>query len=245
MRRAAQDGERVGDRQLAATCLLELGSALVHSVRSHDDEGATLLHQSVTMAASVGDHRVAAQALRELGYVDALAGRRPLAAQHLQQALTFAGDDPYLLAGVRSIKAFNLGDWGRFDEARTEYSLALDLARRVGSARREAWTLGMGAWTLLAAGDVAQARTWTDSSLAQTDTTQWVAFRPWPTAVLAETELAEGSVSPATRTSLDQAYALSCSLADPRWEGATARVISLAMPRTAGSARPGPGSTRP
>ena len=228
LRRATQDGERVGDRQLAATCLLELGSALVHSVRSHDDEGATLLHQSVTMAASVGDHRVAAQALRELGYVDALAGRRPLAAQHLQQALTFAGDDPYLLAGVRSIKAFNLGDWGRFDEARTEYSLALDLARRVGSARREAWTLGMGAWALLAAGDVAQARTWTDASLAQTDTTQWVAFRPWPTAVLAETELAEGSVSPATRTSLDEAYALSCSLADPCWEGATARVISLA-----------------
>ncbi len=179
------------------------------------------------MAASLGDHRVAAEALRELGYLDALAGRRPSAAGHLEQATTFAGGDLRLLAGVHSIKAFNLGDWGRFEQASGEYSVALDLARRVGSTRREAWTLGMGAWALLAAGDLAGARAWIDACLVRTDATQWVAFRPWPTAVLAETQLAEGALAPATRASLDEAFALSCSLADPCWEGATARAISL------------------
>ncbi len=228
LRRATQDAEQMGDEHLAATCLLELGSALVHSVRSHDEEGATLLHQSATTAAAIGDDPVAARACRELGYVDALAGRRPSAAEHLRRATTYAGDDLHLLAAIHSVSAFNLGDWGRFDEASHEYSQALDLARRAGSTRREAWTLGMGAWTLLAAGDAARARTWSDAALCQADTIQWVAFRPWPTAVLAEIELADGPIAPSTRASLDEAFALSCSLADPCWEGATARAISLA-----------------
>ncbi|MDQ0736480.1 DNA-binding SARP family transcriptional activator [Arthrobacter agilis] len=227
LRRASQDGEDVGDQQLAAACLLELGSALVHSVRSHDDEGVTLLHRSATIAASIGDDRVAAQALRELGYVDALAGRRPSAAEHLQRAEVHAGDDPSLLAGILSIRGFNLGDWGKFDEAGQAYTRALDLARRARSARREAWTLGTGAWVLLAAGDIARAQAWADASLVRAETLQWVAFRPWPTAVLAETELADGGITPTTRTRLDEAYALSCSLGDPCWEGATARAISL------------------
>lgn len=228
LRRAAQDGERAGDRQLAATCLVELGSALVHAVRSHDDEGAVLLRQGARLAAEVGDHRVGVHAFRELGYVDALAGRRPTALEHLRQATGLAGDDPELLAGVHSVSAFNLGDWGRFEEAIGEYALARELARQTGSARREAWTLGLGAWVQLAAGDLAEARAWTRACLDLTGSTRWVAFRPWPVAVLAETELADGSVSAATRTDLDEAFALSCSLADPCWEGATARMIALA-----------------
>lgn len=228
LRRAAQDSERAGDRQLAATCLYELGSALVHAVRSHDDEGATLLQQSAVLAAEVGDHRIGAQTLRELGYVDALAGRRPAAAEHLQQAEILAGDDPDLLAGVHSIRAFNLGDWGRFAEAGAEYSLALDLARRTGSTRREAWTLGLGAWMHLADGDVAEARVWTDACLVLTESTRWIAFRPWPAAVLAEIELTDGALTASSRVSLEEAFALSCRLGDPCWEGATARMISLA-----------------
>ncbi len=227
LRRATQESERAGDQQLAATCLYELGSALVHAVRSHDDEGAALLQQGAVLAADVGDHRTGAQAFRELGYVDALAGRRPAAAEHLQQASILAGDDPDLLAGVHSITAFNLGDWGRFKEAIGEYSLALDLARSAGSTRREAWTLGLGAWIHLADGDVTEARAWANACLVLTDTTRWIAFHPWPTAVLAETQLADGAVTASTRASLDEAFALSCRLADPCWEGATARMISL------------------
>lgn len=228
LRRAAQDSEQAGDRHLSATCLFELGSALVHAVRSHDDEGAALLHRAAVLAGDLGDHRTGTHAFRELGYVDALAGRRPAAAEHLQQASVLAGDDPDLRAGVHSVSAFNLGDWGRFEEAIGEYSLAVDLARHTGSTRREAWTLGLGAWVHLAAGDTTAARAWTDSCLALTDSTRWVAFRPWPAAVLAEAELADGSITAATRASLDEAFALSCRLADPCWEGATARMISLA-----------------
>jgi hypothetical protein len=80
----------------------------------------------------------------------------------------------------------------------------------------------------LAGGDLAEARAWTDACLALTESTRWVAFRPWPAAVLAETQLADGALTSSTRASLDEAFALSCRLGDPCWEGATARMISLA-----------------
>ena len=78
LRRAA-DGATAGDEHLEADCLFELGAALVHAVRSHDDEGAVLLQHSADLAASQGDHRLAADAHRELGYIDSLAGRRAAA----------------------------------------------------------------------------------------------------------------------------------------------------------------------
>ena len=97
----------------------------------------------------------------------------------------------------------------------------------------------------LAAGDVPEARAWTDACLALTDTTRWVAFRPWPAAVLAETELADGLVTAATRASLDEAFALSCRLGDPCWEGATARMIALAHAADGELDVARSGSTRP
>lgn len=227
LRRASQESERAGDKHLAASCLYELGSALVHAVRSHDEEGAALLQQGVVLASEVGEHLIGAKALRELGYVEARAGRRPAADRHLEEALVLAGNDLDLLAGVHSVRAFNLGEWGRFEEAINEYSLALDLARYTGGTRRQAWTLGMGAWVHLAAEDHGEARVWTQTCLALIEATRWVAFRPWPVAVLAETELASGAVTSATRASLEEAFALSCRLGDPCWEGTTARMISL------------------
>ena len=56
----------------------------------------------------------------------------------------------------------------------------------------------------------------------------WVAFRPFPLAVGAELALLDGTSPAALRGGLDESFALSCSLADPCWEGATARTIALA-----------------
>jgi DNA-binding SARP family transcriptional activator len=227
LRRAADEADHAGDRHLVAISLLELGAALVHSVRSHDDEGALLLQQSADLAESLGDGAIGSEASRELGYVDALAGRRPAAQAHLDRARRLAGDDERLLAGVLAVNAFNLADWGRHADASAEYVTAAETARRIGNPRREAWALGLGGWACLDAGETDIARTWIEQCLRLTAETRWVAFRPFPLAVAAELQLRAGGPTPTLRRDLDESFALSCSLADPCWEGATARAIAL------------------
>jgi DNA-binding SARP family transcriptional activator len=227
LRRAADNAAPAVDQRLAAACLLELGSALVHSVRSHDDEGAILLQRGADRALAVDATDVATDAYRELGYVDALAGRRPSAHTHLERARQLAGRDERLLAGVEAVTGFNLADWGHADEARAHYEEAVALARRTGNPRREAWSLGLGGWARLGSGDLDMADDWIRRCLQLTTDTQWIAFRPWPLSVYAELQLATGSASPATLVDLDQTFALSCTMGDPCWEGASARVIAL------------------
>lgn len=55
--------------------------------------------------------------------------------------------------------------------------------------------------------------------------TDWIAFRPWPAAVLAEVEVTTGLR--ASVPDLHQEFALNCQLSDPCWEGSTARVLAL------------------
>lgn len=69
----------------------------MHAVRGHDDEGSILLHQALVRARDRGESRVVAEALAELGYVDAVAGRRAPADARLREALSWAEDDPALL----------------------------------------------------------------------------------------------------------------------------------------------------
>lgn len=228
LRRACHEAERSGDRHLEGSCLLELGSALVHAVRSHDDEGALLLRRAADIALVVGDRSVAAAALCELGYVDALAGRRPSAAVHLDRALEAAADDPALAAGARSVRAFNLVDWGRIGEGVDDHACALDLARRSGDRRREAWTLGLGGWALLQSGEATGALTWLRQCVELVDELRWVSFAPWPRLVMAEIDLDRPDRRDEVRSDLDAVFALSCQLSDPCWEGATARVIARA-----------------
>lgn len=223
LRQAARVAEVAGDDQLVGHCLRALGTALVHAVRSHDDEGALLLARAAALASAVGDEETAASAHRELGYVDALSGRRPAAEEHLARGASLAGSDVDLLAGVRSVRAFNLADWGRHDEALLEWGQALELARESGNQRRLAWALGLGGWGLLRSGDPDLARRWLGECLEVVAETGWIAFRPWPTAVLAEVELTAGRPVP----DVHPEFALSCQLSDPCWEGSTARVLAL------------------
>ena len=228
LRRATDEADHAGDEHLAATCLLELGIALVHSVRSHDDEAALLLQQSASIAEHLGAGEIGATAARELGYIDALAGRRPDAQAHVDRARRLAAGDHHLLAGVLAVEAFNLADWGRHEQGLTTYADAVELSRQAGDTRREAWALGLGAWAHLVAGELDAARSWIDRCVRVTSDIRWMAFRPFPLAVSAELELLAGTPATALHAGLEESYALSCSLADPCWEGATARAIALA-----------------
>jgi Bacterial transcriptional activator domain len=86
LQRAVSDSENIKDVALRACATLELGTALVHSVRGRDDEGAVLLMQCTELAQVAGDAAIAAAGFQELGYVEALVGRRPAAARHPSEA---------------------------------------------------------------------------------------------------------------------------------------------------------------
>ena len=226
LRRAVAEAATVTDQQLNGRCLLELGSALVHSVRGFDDEGSILLEQAAVCATEAGDASTAVAALRERAYSDALLGRRTEADGHLALADELAAGEPVLTAGVNSVRAFNLTDWGRLDVGIAAHHLALDASRSGGDQRREAWTLGLGSWAHLAAGDTATAIEWASQCVTLVRSLRWMSFEPWPNLVIAEARHLRHGVA-ADAADLERSFAMSCQLADPCWEGASCRMFAL------------------
>jgi DNA-binding SARP family transcriptional activator len=226
LRRAVAESDDGADRQLHGRCLLELGSALVHSVRGFDDEGSILLEQAVHDATAVGDAATAVAALRERGYSDALLGRRFDADRHLALATEVADGDLTLMAGVEAVRAFNLTDWGRVDDGIAAHRRALETARRVGDQRREAWTLGLGAWAHMTVGDADAALGWASECVLLVRTLRWMSFEPWPNLVIVEARHQQHGLA-AGAAELERSFAMSCQLADPCWEGASCRMFAL------------------
>lgn len=228
LRRAAALAEAMNDTGLTARSLVELGTALIHSVRGQDDEGILHLRSAEEMALRIQNRTVACKAVLELSYADALAGRRPDAQRLAVRALELADGDPAHQATAHAFAGFNLADWGRHDDALVSYDLSLAAARSGGAGRREAWALGLGSWCQMRAGRLDDAETWAREALDKCETQRWLSFRPWPEAVLAEVQV-RGGVSPAAVLGrLEPTLALSCQLSDPCWEAATCRVIGLA-----------------
>jgi len=226
LRRAVNDAERLAGKHLQAKATLELGTALVHSVRGYDDEGAILLRQSTELARQSGYAGIAAAGFRELGYVEALAGRRPAAAAYLSEAIGLAVDDDSL-AGVHAVIGFNLVDWGQPGEGLQHFEVSLEHARKAGNRRREIWSLGIGARGLIVADRLGEADAWLETCLALIDEQRWIAFRPWPVALLGESGLRQRPNSTEIRGALEGAFATACQLGDPCWEGAVARAMGL------------------
>ncbi len=227
LRRAAADAEKAGDEHLQARALEQLGTSLIHACRGFDDEGALTLQQAADIAVRIGSSDVAAEALCELGYCDALAGRRPSAADYLAEALTHAHGNDERQAGIHAFMGFNLVDWGRVELGVSHFERSLDFARRAENRRREIWALGIGAWGLLRAGRPETARDWLLRCLRLCDDINWLAFRPWPVAILAEARLAIHEIGNTTRADLEEALAVSNQLADPCWQAAAARALAL------------------
>ncbi len=226
LRRATAEAENLKGGPLFARATLELGIAFVHSVCGQDDEGSVLLFRSIELARAAGEPSIAAAAYRELGYVEARAGRRPTAAQYLSEALNLAWDQNDL-AGIHAVTGFNLVDWGRAEQGIEHYLHSLEHARSAGNRRREIWSLGLGAWGMMAAGRQKDADQWLDECLKLVDEQNWIAFRPWPVALQGESRLCQGRPPGGVRPDLEQAFALSCQLEDPCWEGAVARTMAL------------------
>ncbi len=227
LRQAAARAEKIGDNHLVARSYHELGSALVHSIRGFDDEGAIMLRHAAGIASEAGCSQIAAMAFRELGYVEALAGRRPSSARYLKEAQKFSQNDNDTLASIHSVTGFNLVDWGDLQTGLSHFEQALSYARSCGNRRREIWTLGIGGWGQLRAGNPVTAKNWLKRCLELCDETVWIAFRPWPQALLAEANIALGQKDNSAQISLEKSLALCRQLGDPCWEAANGRALAL------------------
>ena len=227
LRGASAAAEESGDKELLGRCLTELGTALVHSIRGYDDEGAVILATAVDLATTAGAEQIAAKALSELAYVDVLAGRRASAAEYLRAAGELTTGDAALTAALAGFDAMNLSDWGRLEASAERFGTAVELSRTAGAVRREAWCLGLGARTLFLLGRMDDAVDWTNRSRELADRERWTAFRPWPEAWLAHVRLANGEDPSVVREAAEGTFALARQLQDPCWEGLAAKTIGL------------------
>ncbi|WP_258802381.1 AfsR/SARP family transcriptional regulator [Pseudarthrobacter sp. NS4] len=227
LRGASAAAELSGDKELQSRCLTELGAALVHSIRGYDDEGSIILAAAVDLAAAAGAESVSAKALSELAYVDILAGRRTSAAGYLETARGLTTGDASLSAAIAGFEAMNLSDWGRLEPAADRFGDAVELSRKAGAARREAWNLGVGARSLFILGRADEAAEWARQSCEIARTERWAAFRPWPEGWLAHARLAAGERPAVVREEAEATFALARQLQDPCWEGLAAKTIGL------------------
>ncbi len=227
LRGASAAAEEFGDKELLGRCLMELGTALVHSIRGYDDEGAVILATAVELATTAGAEQIAAKALSELAFVDVLAGRRASAADYLQAAGELTTADPAITAALAGFDAMNLSDWGRLEASAERFSTAVELSRSAGAVRREAWNLGLGARTLFLLGRLDDAVEWTRQSCEVAERERWTAFRPWPEAWLAHVQLARGDDPSVVREAAEGTFALARHIQDPCWEGLAAKTIGL------------------
>lgn len=226
LRQAAAEAHEVADSQLQVQTLVALGSALVHSVRGRDGEGAGVLHEAIAAANQAGTPELAAQAHRELGYVELLRGRYDRAERWLRGAATLAGEDLTERAWALAVHGVASTDVGRYDDAARELDEALRLAVAGPVPHVEAWV-----WTFLGRlhllrDELASARECLTKGLAAARALRWTAFVPLPEALLADVDLTEGHVD-AAAAAYEHAHALALQLGDPCWEGYALRGLGL------------------
>lgn len=227
LRRSVDELRYAEDGRLLPAALCELGGALVHAVRGRDEEGAAVLHEALERAGRC-DAQSAARACRELGFVDVQAGRRVRAAVWLSEARTYAerlGDDAEL-AAIAGVEGMNLSDQARYPEALAVLTDSVQRALAGGAGRQAAWSASLVGRLHFLRGDLEQAARSLIRSVELVERERWLAFRPWPQAFLAEIDLVEGRRDEAEQR-LTEAFALSCQLGDPCWEGVTARGLGL------------------
>jgi len=225
LRRAVAEAARCRDAELRCRALAALGSALIHSMRGRDEEGAVVLHEAAQLASRVGDRATAVTVYRELGFVEVQAGRRTTADAWLAKAQAAAESDEELGAvlGVRGMNASDLGD---YPAAFAHLNESVERADRAADHRQQAWSLSILGRAHLLRAERSQAAVALERSLELIQEQRWMAFLPWSQALRAEIDLDVGDVG-AAADGFERAWALACQIQDPCWEGMAARGLGL------------------
>jgi DNA-binding SARP family transcriptional activator len=225
LRMAAAEARALGDPDVLARVLLDLGIALVHAVRGRDEEGVTLLHEALALAERVGERHLAAVACRELGYVDVQAGRAAAAGRWLSQASANSREDAEL-AAVLGVRGMALSDRAHYPAAIELLEKSIAAAERCGDRRQAAWSLAILGRVRLLRGETSAAAEVLDRSLELIEHAGWIALLPLPESLRSEVAIREGAIDDAARLA-EHAFALGCRLGDPCWQGFAARAVGL------------------
>ena len=199
-RQAVTEAHEVEDGPLQVRALIALGSALVHTLRGRDGEGAGLLLEAIEVAERIGDPESAAPAHRDLGYVELLRGRYDRAQRWLKQAAELAGDEPTERAWALAVQGVALTDVGHHGDALASFDEAIRLASCAGQPGQiEAWARTFSGRVHLLRHDLERARECLTAGLDLTRVLRWTSFLPFPEALLADVDLAEGRIDAASR----------------------------------------------
>lgn len=226
LRSAVVQADEQGKNRLMAEVRIALAEALIHSLRGEDEEGTTTLHEASDRALDGGYTDLAARAQMELGYVNFLRARYDRAEHWLTQARRLAGRKTELLTGVEIYLGAVASDRADYVEAERLLRLGSDLADRAGTIRRKAYAESVLGRLFLLKEDLDTAAEHLRMSIELSHTEHWLAFLPWPQALLGEVETKRGNLDAATQI-LEQAFARACQVGDPCWEGAAARALAL------------------
>jgi DNA-binding SARP family transcriptional activator len=225
LRQACAESAACGDVVVHARALLALGSALVHSVRGCDEEGAAILHQAIRAAQDARHRETLVGALRELAYTDIQAGRRSSVDQRLARASRLANSHPEH-AAILAVQGMNHSDMGDYPSAFAALQRSMERAERCGDRRQITFSLSLLGRAHLLRGESAAAIASLDRALELIEAERWLAFLPFPEAMRGELDLQQGdTVRAADR--FERAFALACDLQDPCWEGLAARNLAL------------------
>ncbi|MHB8240937.1 MAG: tetratricopeptide repeat protein [Solirubrobacteraceae bacterium] len=225
LRMACAEARACGDSGVLARTQLALGSALVHTVRGRDEEGAALLHEALAMAESIDATPVAVEARRELGYIEVQAGRAATAGHWLARATADVCEDGER-AKVLGVRGMALSDRAHYEAALELLEQSVAAAERWGDRRQQAWSLAILGRALLLRGQLPDAARALDRSLELIAGEGWIALQPLPEALRAEVALRAGASDMAAGLA-ERSFALGRQLGDPCWEGFGARATGM------------------
>jgi DNA-binding SARP family transcriptional activator len=226
LRSAAGLADGAGATRLRVRARLTLAEAQVHALGGLDEEGLATLHEADQIALAAGLDDAVAQARAELGYVDFLRGHYDRAEHWLTDALRFAGDSASMRARALTYLGAVESDRASYDRAAELLDQAITTSQAAGEPRRQAYGLAMLGRLSVFRGALDVAAEQLDGAIRLAEDDHWLAFLPWPQALRGEVQLARGDLAGAADL-LEQAFARSCQLGDPCWEGISARGLAL------------------
>lgn len=226
LRSATVAARALGDGQLLAAALVELGSALIHAVRGTDQDGLALLHEALPLAHEHGASDVATMAMREIGYVDMLRARYDRSLHWLGRAREAAIEDLEQEAWATAYQGVVRADIGDTDRARDDFDASSEAAASCGDGR-------LGAFVRSFRGRLALTEHDPDAAIAELQQAcdvarrlSWTSFLGFPESMLADALRLRGQLEDARELG-ERALAVSEQVADPCWESLALRSLGL------------------
>lgn len=227
LRAAVAAAEGAEDQPLLAESLLALAYALIHSVRGRDGEASALLHRVLDLATRNRLDAMAAECLRELGYVEMLVGSYDRALASLERALAIPDLDEAGRTWALAYQAICYSDTGRYELATKCLAECLSTPDSPEMAHPRAYALCLLGRIQMLRGELSSARSTLERSIAVATGCGWTVLLPWPQALLAEVQLLDGADPADVRVQLEHALSLAQQIGDPCWEGAAMHGLGL------------------